>query len=406
MSGQNIIFVDGESSSQIEELARYIGGLKEESNVDSFVSGLGGSAEAVLKASLGGVLAKAPEDKLEAVYNQLFAVVAGAEDASRSTALGAATKAIVDDLSANSESGVGALRVLNNLYNLLAVVGAEGKARSDVFEGMVSVAARAQLLGTLVPLVSRLPSMLGEWGVAAEDKARILLALRTALDAAALSNEAYEAEVVFLEVVGAEHERSAEVASSAIVRFANLLAICDIDALASLASVQELNKRGALGDAGAVLNALLSSDFGQWAQFAADKAGALKALGVDAERAADKVRLLTVASVAAENLGQDVPFGVIAKAIGIDEDDVELWIIDVIRAGLIQGKMNQVARTVLPTRSTYRTFGADQWELLAERLSQWKKSLEELQPVVNNAKLIAQQQAMQMAGQSRVTIKE
>ncbi|KAJ1937534.1 hypothetical protein GGF37_005170, partial [Kickxella alabastrina] len=74
MSGQNIIFVDGESSSQIEELARYIGGLKEESNVDSFVSGLGGSAEAVLKASLGGVLAKAPEDKLEAVYNQLFAV--------------------------------------------------------------------------------------------------------------------------------------------------------------------------------------------------------------------------------------------------------------------------------------------------------------------------------------------
>ncbi|KAJ2840332.1 hypothetical protein FBU31_000503 [Coemansia sp. 'formosensis'] len=58
--------------------------------------------------------------------------------------------------------------------------------------------------------------------------------------------------------------------------------------------------------------------------------------------------------------------------------------------------MNQVARTLLPTRSTYCTFGADQW----------KASLEDLQPVISNAKLIAQQQAVQMAGTSHVTIKE
>ncbi|KAJ2031120.1 hypothetical protein IWW57_000857, partial [Coemansia sp. S610] len=215
------------------------------------------------------------------------------------------------------------------------------------------------------------------------------------------------AELAFLQAVGSANEKAAAVASSAIVRFANLAALCDLDALASLASVQELSQRaGALGDAGALLNALLSSDYRQWLQFVAANGEQLTALGVDVQKASDKMRLLTVASIAADSLGQGVPFATIAQAIDVAETEVEVWIIDVIRSGLIQGKMNQVARTLLPTRSTYRTFGADQWKLLGERLEQWKASLEELQPVISNAKLIAQQQAVQMAGTSSVTIKE
>ncbi|KAJ2836572.1 hypothetical protein FBU31_001338 [Coemansia sp. 'formosensis'] len=101
-----------------------------------------------------------------------------------------------------------------------------------------------------------------------------------------------------------------------------------------------------------------------------------------------------MASIAADSLGQGVPFDIIAQAI------------DLICSGLIQGKMNQVLRTLLPTRSTYRTLGADQWKLLGERLEQWKASLEEQQPVISNAKLIAQQHAVQMAGTSHATIKE
>ncbi|KAJ2720788.1 hypothetical protein GGI07_004390 [Coemansia sp. Benny D115] len=405
MTVQNVIFVDTEGSSQIEDLARYVAGLKGESNVSEFVAGVGSSSEAVLQACLGGVLAGAPEEKLEAVYSQLFVVVAGAEESGRAASLAAATPAIAEDLAAHG-SGVGALRVLNNLYNLLAALGAAGSARAAVFESMVSAAARSKLLSVLVPQVSRLGSLLGEWGVGAEEQGRVLLALRAALDAAGLSNEAYSVELAFLEAVGCKHSEAAAVASSAVVRFANLAAVCDIDALAGLPAVRELSRSGALGESGALLDALLSSDFAQWQAFVAERGDQLKALGVDAERAADKMRLLTVASLAAERLGQDVPFSDVARAIAVEEDEVELWIIDVIRAGLMQGKMNQVARTVLPTRSTYRSFGPAQWQLLATRLDQWKASLESLQPVVTNAKLIAQQQAVQNAGQARVTIKE
>ncbi|KAJ2661518.1 hypothetical protein IWW48_002386 [Coemansia sp. RSA 1200] len=410
-SNNNMIFIDGEASAQLQELARLIGELKKVEKVDEYVS-QNNTARALVTESVGGVLAKAPEDKLEAVYNQLFGIVAESKDELK---LVSVAGEIAQDVAANAESGAGGLRVLNNLYNILVGENTKelGSARAVVFEAMVVLATRTQLLGmTIVPLVGRLPAMFGEWGISASDRVRILMDVRNALDAAQLGSEAYETELVLLDVVDASSSSSqgsaaaAEVAASAIVRFANLSAVCDLDALASLGSVQELSKSGGLGDAGKLLDALLSSDFKQWRGFAEANSEVLQRLGVDASKASDKMRLLTVASLAAENLGRDVPFGTVAQAIEVDEDDVEMWIIDVIRSGLIQGKMNQVSRTVLPTRTTYRQFGADQWKALGERLDQWKQSLEQLQPVIANAKLVAQQQAMQMAGQARVTIKD
>ncbi|KAJ2491834.1 hypothetical protein GGI11_009112, partial [Coemansia sp. RSA 2049] len=333
-SSSNMIFIDGEASAQLQELARFLGELKKVEKVDEYVS-QNNTARALVAESVGGVLAKAPEDKLEAVYNQLFGIVAESKDDLK---LESVAGEIAQDVAANAESGAGGLRVLNNLYNILVGENTKelGSARAVVFEAMVALATRTQLLGmTIVPLVGRLPAMFGEWGISANDRVRVLMDVRRALDAAQLGSEAYETELVLLDVVGASSSSAsqssaaaAEVAASAIVRFANLSAVCDLDALASLGSVQELSKNGGLGDAGKLLDALLSSDFKQWRGFAEANSEMLQRLGVDASKASDKMRLLTVASLAAENLGRDVPFGTVAQAIEVDEDDVEMWIID------------------------------------------------------------------------------
>ncbi|KAJ1940254.1 hypothetical protein FBU59_003869, partial [Linderina macrospora] len=349
MAASNVIFMDGEAVSQVEELARYIAQVKSISDADSFVSQLKDASIAeLLKEAGSGTLAASPEAKLEAVYNQLFAIVltqtANAEE------LNTYVREIVADLSENVQSGAAVLKVLNNLYNLLPVTA----IRACVFKGIVEVAAKTNLLATLLPLISRLPTLFGEWGVEAEAKIELLLSIRDALDAAGLNSEAYETELVFLESVSESPEKLAQIASSAIVHYVNISAVCDLDALANLPQVQELNKNKKLGEAGSLLDTLLSSDFKGWKAYAAANKAQLEALGVDIEKASDKMRLLTVASIAAESLGQDVPFSTIAEAIEVDADEVEVWIIDVIRAGLIQGKMNQVTSTVLPTRSTYR----------------------------------------------------
>ncbi|KAJ2567585.1 hypothetical protein GGH12_000281 [Coemansia sp. RSA 1822] len=395
MGAMELFFVDGEISTQVEELAQFIG--QQNQSAASFAAEVAQSSDpvqAVLTASQG-VLPKVSEDKVEAAYNQLFAIAKTGE-----SGIDGVAATVAKDISANAESGVAGLRVLNNLYNLA------NAAQLAVFSEMVVLAVRVNMLPTLVPLVSQLPKLLSGWTASAQQKADVVLELRNALDGAQLGNEAYATELVFLEAIGASDARAAKVATSAIVRFANLSAVCDLDALASLDSVQELSQGGQLGSAGELLNALLECDFEQWQKYASANADALKELGVDADKATDKIRLLTVASIAAEHLGEDVPFSKVSQAIGVEEDDIEMWIIDVVRSGLMQGKMNQVTRSLVPTRSTYRRFGADQWSLLAERLDQWKSSLESLQPVIGNAKLVAQQQAMQMAGQAQVTIKE
>ncbi|KAJ2806818.1 hypothetical protein H4S07_003717 [Coemansia furcata] len=174
------------------------------------------------------------------------------------------------------------------------------------------------------------------------------------------------------------NDKSPTVVSSAIVHFANLAVLCDLGTLASLPSMQELSQcTNALGDAGSLFNVLPSSDYCQWLESVAAYGKQLKTLGIDVHKASNKMCLVTMS-------GSGHALCLIVQAIDVAKLEVEVWIID----------------------STYCTFGADQWKLFGEHLEQWKASLEELQPAISNAKLIAQQQAVQMAGTSHVTIKE
>ena len=59
-----------------------------------------------------------------------------------------------------------------------------------------------------------------------------------------------------------------------------------------------------------------------------------------------------------------------------------MWVIDVIRAGLVEGKLSQLNQTFLIHRSTYRVFGEKQWTEVQGRLDTWRSSLEGVLAVV------------------------
>ncbi len=94
-----------------------------------------------------------------------------------------------------------------------------------------------------------------------------------------------------------------------------------------------------------------------------------------------KMQLLTLASLAASTPSRSLPYSQIAKHLKIAPEDVEMWVIDVIRAGLVEGKLSQKnpdpARNqmFLIHRSTYRVFGENQWREVASRLDTWRESL-------------------------------
>jgi translation initiation factor 3 subunit M len=57
---------------------------------------------------------------------------------------------------------------------------------------------------------------------------------------------------------------------------------------------------------------------------------------------------------------------------------VEVWLIDVIHAGLVEGKLSQARQELLVHRTTYRTFGRQEWEELDSRLEDWRLALESI----------------------------
>merc|ERR1711939_372287 len=74
-----------------------------------------------------------------------------------------------------------------------------------------------------------------------------------------------------------------------------------------------------------------------------------------------KIRLLTLASIAASTPTRSVPYSTISSALQIPAEDVEMWVIDTIRAGLVEGKLSQLRQEFSVQRATYRVFGEKQW---------------------------------------------
>lgn len=135
-------------------------------------------------------------------------------------------------------------------------------------------------------------------------------------------------------------------------------------------------------------------------------------LHLDEKACTAKMRLVSLAALAAEHLGEALAYGEVARMVEVGEDEVELWVIDAIRRGLIEAKMDQVKRTVVVgyvavvrermsdhawveldnvlrslhsrSRSTYRIFGAEQWQLLEKKLVDWQAGLDHIERVLDN----------------------
>lgn len=99
-----------------------------------------------------------------------------------------------------------------------------------------------------------------------------------------------------------------------------------------------------------------------------------------------KMRLLTLSSLAASAPSRSLPYATISSALRIPAADVEKWVIDTIRAGLVEGKLSQLRSEFLVHRATYRVFGERQWTEVQGRLMVWRRSLENVLAVIRAEK--------------------
>lgn len=105
-----------------------------------------------------------------------------------------------------------------------------------------------------------------------------------------------------------------------------------------------------------------------------------------------KMRLLTMASVCASNSTREIEYKQISKALQIPTEEVETWVIDVIRAGLVEGKLSQQKQVFLVHKTTYRVFGEKQWRELATRVENWKIALKSIKENISRERQAAESQ--------------
>lgn len=150
----------------------------------------------------------------------------------------------------------------------------------------------------------------------------------------------------------------------------------DFEDLTSLDSIQALQKSDPLSFE--LLEIFTANGLEDYNSFKSAHSGWVEQQGLDDEVLTRKIRLLTLASLASTGAvaqSRSLPYSVIREGLQIPPEDVEMWVIDVIRAGLVEGKLSQSTQTFLIHRSTYRVFGESQWREVAGRLEMWKSSL-------------------------------
>lgn len=106
------------------------------------------------------------------------------------------------------------------------------------------------------------------------------------------------------------------------------------------------------------------------------------------------MRMLTFMQLA-ENAAE-LPFDVLEKQLQLTENEVEEFVLEVLKTKLVRARMDQLNRKVLVSSTMHRTFGKQHWQQLRELLATWRTHLrqvkESMLTVVNEqAELLSQQ---------------
>ena len=320
-------------------------------------------------------LGEGTDRELEGVYNLLASLITStfADDAAQISSLLTTLINAVAKEGAPEKNNV-RYRILSNLFNSLP---ASSPLRLTIFNALLSLASANDDLDYLTSSLKALPQWLAQWEVSEADKATCLEAVAKALEGAekehGQTSKAYQFLLLHLRYIsstssGAATKDAAERTVAAALRLPKLY---EFEDLLQIKAVTDLNGTPVF-DLLKIFVGGSASDFSSWAS---SNSAEFARLNLSQEELLHKIRLLDLADLCALSVSSDVPYSSIAKTLSIQEDDVEVWVIDVIRAGLVSGTLSQVKDAFRVYKSTHRQFGKEQWQQLEARLVQWQSSI-------------------------------
>ncbi|KAL4207445.1 hypothetical protein CU097_015690 [Rhizopus azygosporus] len=384
MSTANNIFVQSSVEEQITDLALYISKLKGEEgeNEAPYVQHIKAILASDKKDTVFTEIAKdasiflTENDRdVEGAFNLLLVIILGSAQGQLSTAV----QALVETLTKTESNKTGLKqKILLNLYNALP---GNSPLRYNAFVGLVEVTAQADELDSLYDQLEHIDAWSTKWGLDQSTQRELYNYLFEVLTKAGEDKLAFNFLLKKLTTFAENDKESTVLAKDIVLRAVSMENYYAFEDLLQYKAIQNLKGT----DEYELLDVFLNGTLASYQSFASSHSNLIQ----HPENNIHKMRLLSLASLGSENLSRELKYADIANSLQIPEEEVEMWVIDVIRAGLVEAKLDQLNKTVIVHRSIYRVFGPEQWKKLSTTLSTWKENLNEILTVVGNAKLIA-----------------
>ncbi|KAK0731751.1 hypothetical protein B0H67DRAFT_479250 [Lasiosphaeris hirsuta] len=389
MASPQLIFVDGSFAELSQEMADY---LQIGDQVRPFLEKdqREETLQAIVKAS--GFLNSVPEKEFTAAYNLLIHLVLQAKEPKKflPTICGNLSKPITSSPTHGFTLASGALSTIFNLLDY------KNPLRYNVFMQITRFLRQHGQFDLLKPRLKNLDLWFEEWDTDEEDQRKLLVEVCEAAAEAGDEEESYHYLLKALATFDRDDdeeiksEEAAKLSLRAVRSAISSPTRLDFQDLRVLPSVQ------ALSDSHPIYSQLLDifteQDLEDYNDFREEHEGWIEKEKLDHEKLQRKMRLLTFASLAASTPNREIAYSSIVKALQIPVEEVELWAIDVIRAGLVEGRLSQSKRVFLLHRTTYRVFGEKQWRELGTRIDQYKIVVDRLNTVVRKAQTDFEQQ--------------
>ncbi|TKY89424.1 hypothetical protein EX895_001955 [Sporisorium graminicola] len=318
-------------------------------------------------------LGEGSDRELEGVYNLIFSLVSATQQ--QSSLVPTLIAAISKESSGVDKNNV-RYRILSNLFNSLE---ASSALRLQVFNALLTLAAANDDLDYLTSSLTALPQWLAQWHVSEADKAACLEAVAKALEGAekehGQTSKAYQFLLLHLRYISTlpANDSNKDAAERTVAAALRLPKLYEFEDLFHIKAVLDL--KSSSSPTFELLKIFVGGSTADFQSFAASHPQELSRLSLSHDELLHKIRLLDLADLCALSISADVGYSSIAQTLKIDESEVEVWVIDVIRAGLVSGKLSQVNDAFRVYKSTHRQFGKQQWQQLEQRLVQWQTSI-------------------------------
>jgi len=279
--------------------------------------------------------------------------------------------------SVNEKTSMVCLRVLQNLFEGLGV---NNSLKYDVYLSLIEIAGNFDKLNLIFDELPKLSQWFNSQTVGIEKLQKLYRLLHKAL---LQNNQGEQASKVMIELLGTYTEENAanarEDANKCIVSFISDPGTFLMDHLLSLKPVRILEGEP-IHD---LLNIFVSDKLNEYIAFYNKNKSFIESLGLSHENNLQKMRLLTFMQIAEKT--KEIKFESIESELQLKPEEVEAFIVDVLRTRLVKAKVDQVNRKVFVSSTMHRTFGKPQWNMLRSILSKWKDNMDNVNSTLGQA---------------------